>query len=166
MQTSGWRAVVVFVLGVSVGLQLSSSAATRNSIKIGHVALNVADLQTAVDYYRRTWGFRDVFSMPPVDGLRSTVYLQVSRDTFLELQQSDDVHPPGFGHVGFEVTDMKSTVARLKTADIEVGTPRVGRSKDLVVSFDGPDAARLEIVQTTPGSLTRIAIDRWRSRLN
>jgi catechol 2,3-dioxygenase-like lactoylglutathione lyase family enzyme len=162
MQTSGWRAVVVFLLGVSVGSQLSSSAASGDSIKIGHVALNVTDLRKAVDYYRRTLGFRDAFSLPAVDGRRPTVYLQVSRDTFLELQQSDNVHPPGFQHVGFEVTDMESTIARLKTADIEVGTPRVGRSKDLVVNFNGLDAVGFELVQTAPGSLTRIATERWR----
>jgi hypothetical protein len=45
-------------------------------------------------------GYRLAFTIPDASGQPRAVYLQVSRETFVELLEATPARPPGFVHVG------------------------------------------------------------------
>jgi catechol 2,3-dioxygenase-like lactoylglutathione lyase family enzyme len=129
---------------------------------MNHVAVYVNDLPREVEFYTKVMGFREVFRLPEVEGRPLTVYFQISRYTFLELQQAGESRPPGLSHIGFEVDNVDAAVARLKQLRVDVGEPRLGRAKDRNTNITAPEGLRLELLQFGRDSLTRKAMEAWR----
>ena len=78
------RTVLVFAVGILVGLGIQSAVAQspRPNLRLNHVGLSVKDLPAALKFYQDKLGFNEVIRNP--NGM--SAYIQVSRDTFLELQ--------------------------------------------------------------------------------
>jgi catechol 2,3-dioxygenase-like lactoylglutathione lyase family enzyme len=153
----------LFLAGFAVGTERSAAAApVEGSIKLNHVGLSVTNLPAAVEFYTKTMGFREVFRLPEVDDRPLTVYLQISRETFLELGQSAGSRVPGLSHIGLEVEGINSEIARLKRLNVNVGEPRLGRAKDINTIVVAPEGVRLELLELGPESLTRKAMESWR----
>src|SRR6185503_13823674 len=106
------RSLVVFVAGILVGAAIQTTGAqapaNQPAIRLNHVALTVKDLGDAMKYYGEKLGFKEVVRNP--NG--RSAYIQISRDTFLELQQqANEQTPLGLNHWGLEAQDIKATVA-------------------------------------------------------
>ena len=162
-----WKLVVLsgalFLAGFAVGTRTSSAVTPGiGSTKLNHVGLSVTNLSAAVEFYTKTMGFREVFRLPEVDDRPLTVYLQISRETFLELGQSTGSRPPGLSHIGLEVEGIDSEIAGLKQLNVNVGEPRVGRAQDRNTNVVAPEGVRLELLELGPESLTRKAMESWR----
>ena len=86
------RTVLVFAVGILVGLGIQSAVAQspRPQVRINHVALSVKDLPAALKFYQDKFGFNEVIRNP--NGM--SAYIQVSRDTFIELQVANAVVEP------------------------------------------------------------------------
>ena len=56
----------------------------RPNLRLNHVGISVKDLPEALKFYQEKLGFNEVVRNP--NGM--SAYIQVSRDTFLELQVS------------------------------------------------------------------------------
>ena len=112
--------------------------------------------------YTAKMGFRLAFTIPDAPGQPRAAYLQVSRETFVELLEASPARPPGFVHVGFEVDDMNAAAARLKQANVKVAAPRVGRTKATVAEVEVPDGVNVELLQFGPESMQQEAIEAWR----
>src|SRR5579864_2548459 len=86
---SSMRAVTIFLAGVVVGtLGMQSTGAQENiktGLRLNHVGIAVKDFQESLNYYTKVMGFRVAFGGMTPDGKPGTVYLQISRDTFLEM---------------------------------------------------------------------------------
>src|SRR5712671_761067 len=108
------RSLVLFVAGVVVGAAIQTSGAqappNQPAVRLNHVALAVKDLPDAVKFYGEKLGFREVVRNP--NGM--SAYIQVSRDTFLELQQVAADRPLGLNHWGLEAQDIKAAVATFR----------------------------------------------------
>jgi catechol 2,3-dioxygenase-like lactoylglutathione lyase family enzyme len=142
-------------------LRVSSAAADTPPMRLNHVGISVANLDQAVEFYTKKMGYRQAFAIPDAPGQPRAVYLQVSRETFVELLEATPARPPGFVHVGFEVDDMNAAAARLTAANVKMAAPRVGRTKATVAEVEVPDGVSVELLELGPDSMQKKAIDSW-----
>src|SRR5215471_21195133 len=105
------RGVFLFGAGIVVGLLVQSALAqsqNRGIVGLNHVALSVPNLDEAVKYYTKTMGFPEAFRSVDDKGNVALVYVQISKNTFIELQPSNAQRPAGVSHFGIVVDNMKS----------------------------------------------------------
>jgi catechol 2,3-dioxygenase-like lactoylglutathione lyase family enzyme len=111
----------------------------RGVVGINHVALAVPDLDKAVEYYTKVMGFPEAFRVRNPQGRVQLVYVQVSKDTFIELQTISPERPAGIYHFGLVVDDKELVRKALADAGIN---PLPGRFLD----FLDPWGNRVEVV--------------------
>jgi catechol 2,3-dioxygenase-like lactoylglutathione lyase family enzyme len=160
-----WKVIAAFVAAVAGAIAVYEVTRLpppeRPSIRLNHVGISVADMDQAIDFYTKKMGYRLAFAIPNAPGQPRAVYLQVNRETFVELLEATPQRPPGFVHVGFEVDDMNAMSARLRKANVPVAQPRVGRTKATVAEVEVPDGVNVELLQFGPESMQRKAIESW-----
>ena len=104
------RGLALFVAGTLVGIAATSMGQSqgpnRGVVGINHVALAVPDIDKAVEHYTRVMGFPEAFRVRTPQGEVQLVYIQVSKDTFIELQTINAQRPAGIYHFGVVVEDM------------------------------------------------------------
>ena len=161
------RGVALFVAGTLVGLAATSVAQNQSPnqgiVGINHVALAVPDVEKAVDYYTKTMGFPEAFRVKTPSGQVQLVYVQVSKDTFIEIQSANAERPAGIYHFGVVVDNMAAATAMFKArgADVKDITLSSGTKAVLSNVFD-PNGVRMELLELPPDSLHRQAMDRWK----
>ena len=130
-------------------------------MRLNHVGISVANMEEAIDFYTKKMGYRLAFAIPDAPGQPRAVYLQVSRETFVELLEATSARPAGFIHVGFEVNDMSAAIAKLKALNVKVAQSRVGRTKATVAEVEVPDGVNVELLEFGPDSMQRKAMEYW-----
>jgi len=134
------------------------------------VGVGTKDYAGSLNFYTKVMGFRPAFSFSP-NGKTNNTYFQLSRDTFLELQEAP-ANAPGLTHIHMQTEDVDAVVARLRKAGIAactatlkmgcMGDPRIAQpTNEKNVLIVDPSGIRIEPTQFTPGSLTRKAVDSW-----
>lgn len=161
------RGVVLFVAGVIVGTLLMRPTSAQElrpatGLKLNHVGFNAKDFQESLDFYTKTMGFREAFTLRGPDGKPSLSYIQISRDTFLELAPASAERPAGITHFSFQADDVNGTVKRLRQAGVKTDDPRVSRTNTLLTAVIDPNGIRFEIAELPPDSLPRKAMESWK----
>ncbi len=95
------------------------------------------------------------------DGRPTLAFLQVSRNTFIELGRASATSPAGLTHFGLEVEDIEAATAELRRRGVEVGDPRAGRTLSFITSTTEP-GIRMELHQIGPESMLGKATASWR----
>jgi catechol 2,3-dioxygenase-like lactoylglutathione lyase family enzyme len=163
------RGFALFVAGIGLGILLMQSIVAQNGaqndtgMKLNHIAITVKNFDEEVAYYTKSMGFREAFAIREPNGTPTLTYLQISRDTFLELQPATAEHPAGFSHIGIEMMDAKATVARLRRMGVKVNdmTPSAN-SRALLTSVLDPEGIHTELLEFGPTSLQRKAMNGWK----
>ena len=158
------RSAALFVAGIAVGLAVQAIAQNQNRgiIGLNHVALSVPDLDQAVTYYTKTMGFPEAFRSKDEKGQTTLVYVQISKNTFVELQPANPQRPPGINHFGLHVENMDAAIAMFKQRGANVTEPRVSPTKAVLANITDPGGVRIELAELPPESLHRQAMDRWK----
>ena len=162
-----WKALAFFGVLVVAGItsyairRLAPAEPTRSASQLNHVGISVSNFDEALEFYVNRMGYKQAFAIPDAAGQPRAVYLQVSRDTFVELLEATPDRPAGSVHVGVEVDDMNAAIGRLKGHGVKVDGPRVGRSKATVAQVDVPDKVSVELLEFGSESLQQKAIDSW-----
>ena len=107
-------------------------------------------------------GFREAFTIRDEKGQPTLSYVQVSRDTFIELQPTNANRPAGLTHFGLHVQDLAATAATLKQRGVKIEEPRAGRADSMVANATDPGGIRIEIFQFGPESPQGKAINSWK----
>ena len=159
------RGLALFVAGLAAGILLMQpSRAQQEKVsgwRLNHVGVYAKDYNESLNFYTKTMGFREAFSVRDKEGKPTLTYLQINRDTFLELAPAND-RPVGISHAGIWVDDLKATVTALRQRGAKVDDPRTSPTKAVITNVTAPDGVRLELVEITPESLHRKAIDAWK----
>lgn len=158
------RIVLVFAVGILVGtgIQTTVAQAPRPNLRLNHVGLSVKDLGAAVQFYQEKLGFNEVIRNP--NGM--SAYIQVSRDTFLELQVANAERPAGqITHFGMETNDIKTTVGQLRQRGLTVSDPGAPSpfSGGILANVTDPVYGRIELTEQPPGGKLRAASEAWKN---
>ena len=90
--------------------------------------------------------------------------MQVSKNTFIELQQANAQRPAGVNHFGLEAPNIKAAVALFKQRGAmatEPGAPS-GFSHAILANVTDLNSLRIELAEMGPESLQRKAMDSWK----
>jgi len=159
-------AFTLFAAGVAVGVFLMQPAAAQQNqslgLRLNHVGIYTKDYDESMRFYTKTMGFHEAFTIKDKDGKPTLTYLQMSRDTFLELAPATAERPAGLSHIGFWPEDLSATVTMLRQRGVKVDDPRTGSTKTSITNVIDPTGVRLEMLDFLPGSLPRQAIDSWK----
>jgi catechol 2,3-dioxygenase-like lactoylglutathione lyase family enzyme len=156
----------LFAAGVVVGIFLMQpSQAQQNSnpgLRLNHVGIYVKDFDESMRFYTQVMGFREAFTIRDKDGKPTLAYLQITRDTFLELAPATPQRPVGLSHIGIWPTDLSTAVSTLRERGVKVDDPRTGATKTSITNAIDPNGVRLELLDFLPGSLPRKAMEEWK----
>jgi len=158
------RSVLLFVSGVLVALGvqvLIAQSPNRGIVGLNHVGINVPNLDEAVTYYTKTLGFPEAFRNLDDKGKPALVYVQISKNTFLELQPAGD-RPLGISHFGVVVDNMADATAMFKQRGANVSEIRPSCTKAILSNVTTPTGVRMELLELPPESSHRKAMDRWK----
>src|SRR6266508_2737453 len=100
------RAVMLFVAGLITGLAVHvglAQGANPGVAMMNHVGISVPNIAEAVTYYSEKMGYREAFRVNDANGQPRLVYMQISKNTFLELNPVTPQRPAGFSHYGLVV---------------------------------------------------------------
>jgi catechol 2,3-dioxygenase-like lactoylglutathione lyase family enzyme len=159
------RGVFLFGAGIVVGLLVQSALAqsqNRGIVGLNHVALSVPNLDEAVSYYTKTMGFPEAFRSTDDKGQVTLVYVQISQNTFVELQPANAQRPPGINHFGLHVENMPAAMAMFKQRGANVSDSRVSPTKAILANITDPNGVRIELAELPPESQHRQAMERWK----
>ena len=155
----------LFVAGLIVGAAATPAGAQeKTTLRLNHVQITVPNLEQSLAFYRDVFGFQVAFRLPtPADGRPPTTFIQINRDTFLEVVQGPANVAPGITHIGLQTDDLAATIAQVRRGGVKVDDPRPtnGIGSRIASVFD-PHGIRLEINEQPPGSVMRKAIDSWK----
>ena len=159
MKASAW-----FLGGLIVGAVIVQTSVAQDRARRGlnHIGIGTKDYDAALAFYRDTLGAKEAFTIRNPDGTVRITYLQVSRDTFIELLPVAADQPAGILHVGIETDDLAASVANLREHGVTVADPTVGASKARVARITDIDGVPIEVMQMGPDSMQRQAIEAWR----
>jgi catechol 2,3-dioxygenase-like lactoylglutathione lyase family enzyme len=160
------RGLLLFVAGLVAGILIMQPGQAQPDripgIRLNHVGVFAKNFDESYNFYTKTMGFREAFSLKDKDGKPTVTYLQINRDTFLELAPATGDRTPGVSHVGILADDLNGTVVMLRQRDVKVDDPRTGATKAPLTSVIDPNGIRLELLDFAPDSLQRKAIESWR----
>jgi catechol 2,3-dioxygenase-like lactoylglutathione lyase family enzyme len=159
------RGAVLFVAGLFTGLVVHMAAAqgdTRGVEMLNHVGINVPNVAEAVAYYTEKMGYREAFRANDDKGQPRLVYMQISRNTFLELQPATPQRPAGFTHYGLVVSNAADAVAAFRQRGLTVTDVTKSDTKVNLANIPDPYMGRVELVEVTPDSLHNKAIQSWK----
>jgi catechol 2,3-dioxygenase-like lactoylglutathione lyase family enzyme len=159
------RGFYLFVAGIVVGLAVEAAVAqtqNRGIVALNHVAISVPNLNDAVTYYTKTMGFPEAFRSVDDKGNVALVYVQISKNTFIELQPANPQRPPGINHFGLHVENMAAATTMFKERGAKVDPIRVSPTKAILSNITDPNGVRIELAELPPESQHRQAMERWK----
>jgi len=129
---------------------------------MNHVGINVPNVADAVKYYTEKMGYREAFRANDAAGAPRLVYMQISRNTFLELQPATPQRPAGFTHYGLVVGNAAEAVAAFKARGLTVTDTTRSDTGVNLANITDPYMGRVELVEITPESMHNQAIQSWK----
>src|SRR5215831_6856760 len=163
------RSSLVFVTGLLIGGALVTGVAQSTRLApdgnvnyVNHVGFAVENFDEALKFYTEKMGFREAFTVKDAAGKPQLAYVQVSRNTFVEIQQANANRRPGLNHFGPHIENLKNVVATLKERGVMVDDVRIRPDDSSVANATDPNGIRIEMFEFGPGSPQGKAIASWK----
>ena len=157
------RGCMLFVAGLVIGVAVQTAVAQNvGLVGLNHVAISVTNLDAAVAYYTKTMGFREAFRSLDEKGRPTLVYVQISKNTFIELQPANPQRPPGLNHLGIHVENMAAAISMFRQRGADVSESRVSPTKAILANITDPNGIRIELAELPAASEHRKAMNRWK----
>ena len=159
------RGAMLFAAGLFTGLAVHvamAQSANRGVVMMNHVGINVPNIPEAVTYYTQKMGYREAFRLFDDKGQPRLVYMQISKNTFLELQLANAERPAGFTHYGLHVENMAEAIAMFRKRGLTVSDSTPSDTKAIIANITDPYMGRIELAELTPDSMHQKAIQSWK----
>ena len=159
------RGAMLFAAGVVAGLMVQGVLAQNANggvVMMNHVGISVANVAEAVTYYTEKMGYREAFRVNDDKGQPRLVYMQISKNTFLELNPANAQRPVGFSHYGLHVDNVAEAVAWFRKNGVTVSDVNTSDTKAILANITDPYMGRIELAQLPPESLHYKAIQSWK----
>src|SRR5512141_3421067 len=135
------RGVMLFAAGLFAGLAMQvMTAQNTNSgvVMMNHVGISVPNIAEAVTYYTQKMGYREAFRVNDDKGQPRLVYMQISKNTFLELNPVTAERPAGFSHYGLHVENAAQAVARFRRSGLTITDTNTSDTKAVLANITDP----------------------------
>jgi catechol 2,3-dioxygenase-like lactoylglutathione lyase family enzyme len=155
------RGAMLFAAGLFAGLAVSvgmAQNANSNVVMMNHVGINVPNIPEAITYYTENMGYREAFRLSDDNQQPRLVYMHISQNTFLELQQANAERPAGFTHYGLHVENVADAVARFRSNGVTVSDTNTSATRAILANITDPYMGRIELAELPPESLHYQAI--------
>jgi len=129
---------------------------------LNHVGIVVKDYKAAMEFYTQELGIAEAYTIRRPDGSPQLTYLQLSRDTFIELIPAGPNQQPGITHFGVEVDDVRAAASDLRRNGITTADPSPTPANALSTRIRDTDDSQIEIMEFGPQSLQRKAMENWK----
>lgn len=124
---------------------------------IAHIALQVRDMQTSIDFYE-SLGFPEFLRLTNDDGKPWIVYMKVTDNFYFELFPGKDTATAvqgmtGVHHISLEAADIEKAVAHMEKNGIPLSSPlgaEPGLDGNRGCWIDDPDGNRIELMEMAP----------------
>ena len=162
------RGTVLFLSGLIVGAVMMASVAAQGTlnqgVRLNHVGISVPNFQETVTFYEKVMGYRVSHRFAPnPDGRPGTAFVQISRDTFIEIAPAAADAKPSITHIGVWADDVKATVARVNQNGGKATEPRRSEnSGSILANVTDPAGIRTELNEQPPDSMMRKSMDSWK----
>ena len=159
------RGAMLFAAGLFVGLAIQVGLAQNGNssvVMMNHVGINVPNIAEAVTHYTQKMGYKEAFRVNDDRGQARLVYMQISKNTFLELQPATAQRPTGFTHYGLHVENAAQAVARFRKAGLTVTDTNASDTKAILANITDPYMGRIELTELPPESMHSKAIQSWK----
>ena len=162
------RACMLFVTGLLVGVGLHTVAAQSDKgpntglIAMNHVAIAVPNFQETLTYYTQTLGFQQAFLVKNDDGTPRLAYVQISKNTFVEISPGMPGAPASYNHFGIHVEKLAPVIEMFKARGAKVAASNPSPTKAVLGNITDLNGLRIELAELPPESLHRQAMDRWK----
>ena len=159
------RAAMLFTVGLFAGLAIHMAMAQNTNagvVMMNHVGISVSNIPEAVSYYTQKMGYREAFRVNDEKGQPRLVYMQISKNTFLELNPVTAERPAGFTHYGLQVANAAQAVARFRESGVIVTDMSASPTKAILANITDPYMGRIELTELPPESLHYKAIQNWK----
>jgi catechol 2,3-dioxygenase-like lactoylglutathione lyase family enzyme len=157
-----FKTAALFAAGIAVGAFLMSAQSPAPPLRLNHVGIYVKDYDESMRFYTQTIGLREAFTIKDAAGKPTLTYLQITKDTFLELAPATADRPVGLSHIGIWPQNLTAAIATLRQRGLKVDDAKTGSTKTSITNVLDPNGVRLELLDFLPGSLPRQAIDNWK----
>tara|TARA_B100000029_G_scaffold503201_1_gene579726 strand:+ start:3636 stop:4142 length:507 start_codon:yes stop_codon:yes gene_type:complete len=161
------RGVYLFIAGALVTIIAQFAIAQSQNqgvVRMNHVGISSPNLEETISYYTETLGFPEAFRVTNDEGEIALVYVQVSTNSFLELQPSNEQRPPGLSHFGIVVEDMDDATDMWSERGLEIEEPRTSGTNAVLSNIYDSNGVRIELMELPPNSAHAQATARWRSQ--
>ena len=159
------RGAMLFAAGLFTGLAVHvamAQSANRGVVMMNHVGINVPNIEEAVTSYTEKMGYKEAFRVFDDKKQPRLVYMQISKNTFLELNPANAQRPAGFTHYGLHVENVADAVAMFRKRGVMVSDTNVSDTKAVLANITDPYMGRIELAELTPESLHYKAIQSWK----
>ena len=147
------RGAMLFAAGLVAGLAVHvglAQNANSGVVMMNHVGINVPNIPEAITYYTQKMGYREAFRVNDPAGQPRLVYMYISKNTFLELNQANAQRPAGFTHYGLHVENVADAVARFRKNGLTVSDTNASDTKAILANITDPYMGRIELAQLPP----------------
>ena len=160
------RSFALFAAGIVVGLGITAGAqnlsSNRGVVGLSFVSVSVPNLDMAVEYYTKTLGFLEAYRQFTAAGGLQFVIVQVSRDTFIQLQPATAQRPPGIEHFALQVENLPAVAAMFKQRGAVVGDITFNKTTKMDhANLTDPNGVRTELIELPLDSPLGQAMARW-----
>ena len=159
------RGAMLFAAGLFAGLAIHVATAQNTNggvVMMNHVGISVPNIPEAVTYYTQKMGYREAFRVNDEKGQPRIVYMQISKNTFLELNPVTAQRPAGFSHYGLQVENAADAIARFRSRGVTVTDTIASDTKAILANITDPYMGRIELTELPPESLHYKAIQSWK----
>jgi catechol 2,3-dioxygenase-like lactoylglutathione lyase family enzyme len=159
------RGAMLFAAGLFAGLVIQVLTAQNSNtdvVMMNHVGISVPNIDEAVTYYTQKMGYREAFRVNDEKGQPRLVYMQISKNTFLELNPVTAQRAAGFSHYGLHVANAAQAVARFRRSGLTVTDTNTSDTKAIIANITDPYMGRIELTELPPESLHYKAIQNWK----
>jgi lactoylglutathione lyase len=126
---------------------------------IGHIALNVKDMDKSLDFYCNVLGLKKAFSLNDKQGKPWIEYIKVADHVFIELfyngpgYSEEAAKKNSFNHICLEVDDIFAIAKQLKDKGVKLDVePVQGVDNNYQAWARDPDGNRIEFMKLEPDS--------------
>jgi catechol 2,3-dioxygenase-like lactoylglutathione lyase family enzyme len=156
----------LFTAGVGLGIILMQPGAAQQNqnpgLRLNHVGIYAKDFDESMRFYTQTMGFKEAFTIRDNAGKPTLAYVQITKDTFIEIAPSTPERPVGLSHIGIWPVNLSTAVTTLRQHGVKVDDPRTGSTKTSITNVIDPNGIRLELLDFLEGSAPKKAMDEWK----